>query len=291
MSDQATEAFGLKLQHLGTDSDRTLVLGHAIGLRNGNDRFTTGEIAEMFDDLHVPPPANISARLGNLRSKNLVVRNKDASWGVTPIGKVAAVDLIGSVDLASLEVDLVDVPSAELGNVSHAVIAPTYAPQKWMEPIARLLAESPFERNVFLMTRFPDEDNSDDPVNVLIPRIAGAVEAHGLNLYVADDRQLDDDLLSNVAAYMWACQYGIGLIEDRVGRDLNYNVVTELGAMLVTGRRCAIIRDSVTAPAMPTDLVGQIYKSVDFDDGEAVSRAVHSWLALDLGLGACSDCS
>jgi hypothetical protein len=34
-----------------------------------------------------------------------------------------------------------------------------------------------------------------------------------LNLHLASDRQLDDDLLGNVAAYMWACQFGIGILE------------------------------------------------------------------------------
>ena len=44
-----------------------------------------------------------------------------------------------------------------------------------------------------------------------------------LHLHLATDRLIDDDLLANVAGYMWACKYGIALFEDRVEEGLNYN--------------------------------------------------------------------
>jgi hypothetical protein len=100
---------------------------------------------------------------------------------------------------------------------------------------------------------------------------------------------IDDELFGNVGAYMWACQYGIGLLENRADRGLNYNVVIEVGAMLITGRRCALLKDR-TAPALPTDLAGQIYKPVDLDDLEGVHREAHLWASEDLGLGRCEKC-
>jgi hypothetical protein len=81
-------------------------------------------------------------------------------------------------------------------------------------------------------------------------------------------------LLGNVAVHMLACSFGIALFEDRKGQGLNYNLVTEVGSMPMTGRRSALLKD-VTAPPMPTDLVGQIYKQMDFDDQEAVADALH----------------
>jgi hypothetical protein len=81
-------------------------------------------------------------------------------------------------------------------------------------------------------------------------------------------------LWGNVAAHMWASQYGIAFVEDRVGLGLNYNVTIEVGAMLMAGRRCAILKDP-SAPALPTDLIGHIYTSVDFDDSPSVSDAIH----------------
>lgn len=285
--------FGLTLQQLSSDTERVLVAGEVVGLRNGNFRFTTSDVNDLFDGLHVPLPSNTSARLGSLKTKKFVVRTKDGAWALTPQGRLKAQDVIGEIDEAELEPELADVPSSELGQVRHTVIPPLFAPLKWSEPIGRLLEEHPFERNVFLMTRYPSSENDADvmdPVREVIPVIEKALTAHGLELHRADDQQLDDDLLGNVAAYMWACQFGIGLIEDRAGMGLNDNVVIELGGMLITGRRCAFLRDTVTAPAMPTDFVGQIYKPVDFDDLSAVDAAVHLWAALDLGHGRCSHC-
>jgi hypothetical protein len=90
---------------------------------------------------------------------------------------------------------------------------------------------------------------------------------------------------------MWACQYGIGLLETRGprSRELNDNVLIEVGSMLMTGRRCAIFKDP-DAPQPPTDLSGQIYKAVDFADLSAVETTAHDWINEDLGLGQCETC-
>jgi hypothetical protein len=88
---------------------------------------------------------------------------------------------------------------------------------------------------------------------------------------------------------MWGSLYGIGILEDRMGLGLNYNVVTELGSMLILGRRCAILRDR-TAPDIPSDLGAEIYKPVDLDDAHGVRNEAHRWLSEDLGLARCTRC-
>jgi hypothetical protein len=45
-----------------------------------------------------------------------------------------------------------------------------------------------------------------------------------------------------------------------------------------------------TAPDLPVNLSGQIYKSVDFDDEKAVREQVHLWVADDLSTGRCPTC-
>ena len=82
---------------------------------------------------------------------------------------------------------------------------------------------------------------------------------------------------------MWACQYGIGVLEDRAENGLIDNVVIELGVMIATARRCALLEDT-TAPSLPTDLVGQIFKPVDLDDGDCVVSRVKNWITDDLNL-------
>ena len=46
----------------------------------------------------------------------------------------------------------------------------------------------------------------------------------------------------------------------------------------------------VTVFSVPTDLTGQIFKPVDFDDLDGVAREVHLWAAEDLDLGRCAAC-
>jgi hypothetical protein len=110
-----------------------------------------------------------------------------------------------------------------------------------------------------------------------------------LTLHVASDRQVEDNLFGNVGAIMWGSLYGVGILEDRVGRGLNYNVVTELGSMLILGRRCAILRDR-TAPDIPSDLGAEIYKPVDLDDLDGLRDEGHRWLSDDLGFARCDNC-
>ena len=90
-------------------------------------------------------------------------------------------------------------------------------------------------------------------------------------------------ILGNVGAHIWACRYGIGILEDRVGRGLNYNVMTELGAMLVMGRRCAILKDK-TLSAVPSDIVVNRYKAVDLMNLDQVASETERWITEDLGL-------
>lgn len=193
------------------------------------------------------------------------------------------------VDYAQVEAELVSMPGAIFAHAKHAVIPPIFAPAKLQLPVSRLLKEFPFEFNVFCMSRFPKVP--DDPLVPVISTLRHVVQSHGLHLHFALDKQIDDELFENVGAYMWACQYGIGILENRSDRDkgLNSNVLIELGSMLVTGRRCAILKDKI-APSPPSDLSGQIYKPVNLDDPSTVAHEAHRWLAVDLGLGRCVDC-
>ena len=104
-------------------------------------------------------------------------------------------------------------------------------------------------------------------------------------MHLASDRQADDELFGNIAAHMWACRYGIGLFETRFGAEFNDNLQIEVGAMLMTGRRVVLLKDRDT-PKMPTDFIGHIYKSVDFDDPESVGGELGAWVTDDLGIKA-----
>jgi hypothetical protein len=279
---------------LGRDADRVLVLGDLASRLGGTGWFTSASVADLLEELRLPTPQarNVTPRATDLLGARLLIdrgSGRNREWALTPTGQKQAVELMGEIDLARLEPQLIQVPGAEFGHVRHTTLPPTLAPAKWSSGIARLLERSPFETNVFCMTRFPDPDRDDDPNQLVIDATRQVLAKHGLTLHLASERIVDEDLLGNVAAYMWACQYGVALFEDRIDKRLNYNLVTEVGAMVMAGRRCALLKDT-TAPAMPTDLIGQIYKPVDFDDLDGVAGEIHLWASEDLGLGRCGSC-
>jgi hypothetical protein len=58
---------------------------------------------------------------------------------------------------------------------------------------------------------------------------------------------------------------------------INYNLTIETGAMLMSGRRCLLLKDA-TVSAMPSDFVGHIYHSVRLNQPNTVHWAVTQWL-------------
>lgn len=270
-----------------------LVLGHLVGERSGDGWFRPGEVAEAFDAIRVRRP-HVSNALARLLEDELVVRRTTGGqWSLTPEGGERIRDLVGDLDVPAIEAEITRTGGgAELEQAQHPTIPAELAPVRFAVGIGRLLERFPFEQNVFCMTRFPKEEKEDeypDPVRQVLSTARSVLEMHGLHLHLASDRAADDELFGNVAAHMWACKYGLGLFETRYGEEFNDNLQIEVGGMLMTGRRVALLKDRDT-PDMPTDFVGHIYKSVDFEDIDDVAEALHLWAAEDLGLGRCRDC-
>jgi hypothetical protein len=255
--------------------------------------FGPTDIAEIFETFKVPPASNVPRELARLRDRGLATnRTTKPGWALSPEGRVAARSLLGDVELSSAAVETAGLVGAELGHALHTALPPQLAPLAWRTGIRQMLEEHPFETNVFCMTRFPETESDTaylDPVRDVIPVVRDALAAHGLTLHLASTRQLDDDLYGNIAAHMWACKHGVALFEDRLGRGLNHNMIIEVGSMLITGRRCALLKDE-TIERMPTDFVGRIYKDVSFSDLDAIAQEIHAWAARDLGLGDCLSC-
>ncbi len=213
-------------------------------------------------------------------------------WALTPLGEAELTEKASHVSNHALAVELAQADGTEFGEHRHNTIPPFLGPLGAESGLARVLDGSPFEENVMLITRFPR--SPEDHFTQLIPALRDAVAGHGLTLQVASDGMAEDTLWSNVNTYMWASKYAIVLM-DAVKRDeespetLNHNVLIEIGGMLMTGRRCAILRDK-SVPEMPSDLVGHIYKPTELSDHDASVAAIHRWIRDDLDLGGCSAC-
>jgi hypothetical protein len=206
-----------------------LVVGHLAGLRNADGWFATADAAELFEAFRVPPPKNVPATIASLAKAGLIYRRtKQPPWSLAPKGRRTVSDLLGDLDPAKLETQLADVPGAELADTRQPVLPPELGPPRWATGIRELLSRSPFETNVFCMTRFPREGNPDDPNAEVIATAREALRGHGLKLYLASDAIVEDTLFANIAAYMWGCQYGLALFEDRVGEGLTTTLSSRL---------------------------------------------------------------
>jgi hypothetical protein len=272
-----------------------LVLARLAEARSEAGDFTVAAVDGLFHELRLPSPAKTSNVVVSLERKRLVRRGAARGlWRVTPLGASTAESLLTGIELAALSAEAA-VGGSRLGGAPHAVLLPELgAPPSLIPVLHDFLAKHPFDNNVFGMTRFPDEEQADpiDPVKPALDIAREVCELHGLEFHLASDRAMDDDLWTNIAAHMWASRYGVAFFEDLATpkRGVNYNLTIEVGGMLMTGRRCALLKDS-SIDKMPTDLVGKIYKPVQLRKPATVAKALHSWVRDDLGLGPCLECA
>jgi hypothetical protein len=287
------EPVGVRVQGLA-GNDQVLALARLAETRAGSGGFTARGVDDLFHEFRLPAPARIDNVLTSLAKRGLVRKGRErGEWHVTPVGRTESEARVSGIDLAALVAEA-RAGGATLGGAAHHVILPEFGAPPELIPILReFLFEHEFSRNVFGMTRFPDESSAEppDPVRGALEAARSACAAHGMELHLASDGQLHDDLWTNVAAYMWASRYGIGFFEDLADprRGLNYNLTTEVGSMLIIGRRCALLKDP-SIKALHSDLVGRVRKDTDLRDPKAVSAAIHTWLRDDLGLGPCAEC-
>ena len=281
------DSIGLRVQALDPH-DQTLVIASIAEARGETGDFRPSELDGLFHDLRLPSPRHISNVLAKLEREEFVRRGRDRGlWRLTPKGRSHASSLVTDMDLAALAAEAAT-SGTRIGTAPHPIILPSLAPPALVEPLRRFVRGHPFDTNVMGMTRFPDPARGD-PVAPALEVAREVCGTHGLEFHLASDRAIHDDLWTNVAAHMWASRYGIAFFEDRVERGMNYNLTIEVGAMLMTGRRCALLKDK-SVERMPTDLIGRIRKDVDLDDLSTVVQALHTWIRDDLSLGSCPAC-
>lgn len=271
----------LQIQSLGSYRDQTLVLLHVSQLRNPDGTASPSEIGRTFLELRLPPPSNVSQHLSGLANDGTVMQPANGRWSVTPKGEKQIRTLMAGINPEDLQRMSTLVGEPSFGNIPHHLLPSEFAPAQFQPAISAFLEGHPFDRNVLCVTRFPEGET--DPVGPAIEACRSACSGVSLEMHLASDRAVEDILFGNVAAALWASRYGIAIFEDTADKGINYNVVFEVGAMLMTGRRCLLLKDQ-SVERLPTDLVGHIYQSVDLHDPDAVAAEVTRWAGSDLGL-------
>jgi len=265
---------------------QTLVLGQLAASRSEGSAFSPASVLLLFHDFGLPAPAKIANIFTALTTKKLFAKQPQrGAYKVTPTGQAKIREQMTGLDLVALVAESAHENAPVLGRTEHALVPVHMAPPALVQPLRAFLVDHPFDTNVFGMTRFPDaKAETADPVGRALAVVKEVCLKSGLEFHLASDRAIVDDLWANVTAHMWACRYGVALFEDRVDRGLNHNLLIEVGAMLMTGRRCVLLKDG-SIDKMPTDFVGMIYKSVDLSVEDNVALTVRAWLKDDIGIG------
>lgn len=284
MTGGAYDPVALRVQRLDLQL-QALVLGQLAATRSDDGAFSPATVIRLFHDFGLPAPAKVANVFTALVSKKWFAKQPQrGAYKVTPAGQAKVREQMTGLDLIALVAESAHTNAPVLGRTEHALVPVHLAPPALVQPLRAFLAEHPFDTNVFGMTRFPDaKAGTADPVGRALAVVREVCAESGLEFHLASDRAVVDDLWANVTAHMWACRYGVALFEDRVERGLNHNLLIEVGAMIMTGRRCALMKDG-SIERMPTDFVGMIYKSVDLSAEETVAAVVRAWLKDDLAI-------
>jgi hypothetical protein len=140
---------------------------------------------------------------------------------------------------------------------------------------------APFEKSVFVMTKFPDPKDPA-PVNAqlgaVIQAVRDAVTAQGYVARLASDNAYHPILWDNVELYLLGCRRGIAIVEDKYLPELNPNVAMEWGWMRGIGRNVLYLVEK-DFKKQRADWGGLIESRFDWTNPEPdVKAAIQAWL-------------
>ncbi len=142
------------------------------------------------------------------------------------------------------------------------------------------LKQYPYEKNVFLMMKF--RDNNKDVYRFIKKRL----EEKHLNCVRADAtewKRLTNNVY-NPLAVLYCCKYGIALFDEAEvkkidGKDYmiayNTNVAYELGIMHYQRKQCLILKHA-SLPDVPFDLIKDLHER--YTDNIEIEDIINDWL-------------
>ncbi|WP_353063817.1 hypothetical protein RBB77_21545 [Tunturibacter psychrotolerans] len=138
---------------------------------------------------------------------------------------------------------------------------------------------SPFEKSVFVMTKFPGNASPiDDQLRRVIQAVRVAIDGCGYRSHLASDKNYNPLLWKNVEFYLLACGKGIAIVESQHTSELNPNVTMEWGWMRATNRQVLFLVEKSFDKGR-ADLSGLIQEPFDWDNPETdIEAAVRKFL-------------
>ena len=153
--------------------------------------------------------------------------------------------------------------------------------ERHQKPLDAFYQVSPFEKSVFVMTKYPDPKSTaplDTELGAVIRAVCDAVSRCRFVPRLAWEKDYHPGLWDNVELYLLGCHRGIAIVEDRYKPELNPNVAMEWGWMRGLGRSVLYLVEE-TFGQKRADWSGLIEHSFAWDNpAKDVPDAVHKWL-------------
>ncbi len=113
--------------------------------------------------------------------------------------------------------------------------------QRHHEKLQEFHDVAPFEKSVFIMTKFPNtdprhQDDLDRQLTRVIDALKSAIRKQNFEPRLASDRKFHPLLWDNVELYLFGCKRGVAIVEDKYRPEFNPNVSIEWGWMRGMGR-------------------------------------------------------
>jgi hypothetical protein len=154
--------------------------------------------------------------------------------------------------------------------------------QKFIEEFHKT---APFEKSVFIMSKFPDPnkpDQRDAELTKVIKTVQDAVTRCRFTPRVAFDKDYYPGLWENVELYLLGSSRGIAIVEDCYKPELNPNVAMEWGWMRGMGRNVLFLVEEKFNKKR-ADWSGLIEYPFEWaEPAKAIPAAVHKWLSCQL---------
>ncbi len=143
------------------------------------------------------------------------------------------------------------------------------------EKLAQFLAQHPYEKSVFIMTKFPEKPPKtplDVQLQKVIETVSDAVRDRGYVPHLASDKTYHPELFRNIEVYMLACSRAIAIVESKHTKELNPNVTMEWGWLRSSDREVLYLVEK-DFDRDRADISGLIKDAFDWNDPEPEIKA------------------
>ncbi len=140
---------------------------------------------------------------------------------------------------------------------------------KWK--LYKFLIDHPFEKNIFIMTKYRNSNISHREIMNRVIREAGFYPVIAKNDIIIDD-------LYNSIACLICSKYGIALFDKPEDQQIiNPNVCYELGMMHLQGKKCLILKSN-SLEKLQTDILQKLYKEYNESNLDDLESKVKEWI-------------